>query len=127
MGTEKSVQSGRGRVKLTRATGVSGSGAVVHFKVAGVRPGANGSLVVQSLVLYYKGSPTPVVVPGVADFTDAAEAFPEGFLKLNAKVAAVLVDQYCSTASNGHNTTSIAGSSICQTSRFQAKRAAPKT
>ena len=68
---ERALELGRARVKFSRATGVTGSGAVAALTLRGLKPGS-GSLLVESLVLVHSGgserpaSPAPgrlVVAP----------------------------------------------------------------
>ena len=61
VGAERALEPGRARVKFSRATGVTGSGAVAALTLRGLKPGS-GSLVVESLSLVHaSGSerPTP--------------------------------------------------------------------
>ena len=52
---DKQTESGRARARFTRATGVSGSGAVAAITVRGLKPGS-GSLVVESLAVGRAGA-----------------------------------------------------------------------
>jgi hypothetical protein len=52
---ERALEPGRARVTFSRATGVTGSGAVAAFTLRGLKPGS-GSLVVESLSLAHGGS-----------------------------------------------------------------------
>jgi general secretion pathway protein D len=51
---ERALEVGRARVKFSRATGVTGSGAVAALTLRGLKPGS-GSLVVESLALVHAG------------------------------------------------------------------------
>jgi general secretion pathway protein D len=51
---ERELEPGRARVKFSRATGVTGSGAVAALTLRGLKPGS-GSLVVESLSLVHGG------------------------------------------------------------------------
>jgi hypothetical protein len=51
---ERALELGRARVKFSRATGVTGSGAVAALTLRGLKPGS-GSLLVESLVLVHSG------------------------------------------------------------------------
>ena len=51
---ERAIEVGRARVKFSRATGVTGSGAIVALTLRGLKPGS-GSLVVESLSLVHAG------------------------------------------------------------------------
>ena len=51
---ERAIEVGRARVKFSRATGVTGSGAVAALTLRGLKPGS-GSLLVESLVLVHSG------------------------------------------------------------------------
>jgi hypothetical protein len=51
---ERALEAGRARVKFSRASGVTGSGAVAALTLRGVKPGS-GSLLVESLSLVHGG------------------------------------------------------------------------
>jgi general secretion pathway protein D len=58
---ERALETGRARVKFSRATGVTGSGAVAALTLRGLKPGS-GTLVVESLALVHASGterPTP--------------------------------------------------------------------
>jgi hypothetical protein len=56
---ERALEQGRARVKFSRASGVTGSGAVAALTLRGLKPGS-GSLVVESLSLVHgSGSERP--------------------------------------------------------------------
>jgi hypothetical protein len=52
---ERALENGRARVRFARATGATGSGAVVAVTLKGLRAGA-GSIVVESLTVGQGGS-----------------------------------------------------------------------
>jgi hypothetical protein len=54
--TERALEPGRAHVKFSRATGVTGSGAVAALTLRGLKPGS-GSLVVESLALVHASGP----------------------------------------------------------------------
>jgi hypothetical protein len=54
IGSERAFEAGRARVKLTRPTGASGSGAVLTLIVRGARAGS-ASLAIESLVVQTPG------------------------------------------------------------------------
>jgi general secretion pathway protein D len=60
---ERALEPGRARVKFSRATGVTGSGAVAALTLRGLKPGS-GSLVVESLALVHgSGAERPAPPP----------------------------------------------------------------
>jgi general secretion pathway protein D len=59
---ERALESGRARVRFTRATAVTGSGAVATLTLRGLKPGS-GSLVVESLALVQPTGSTPLAPP----------------------------------------------------------------
>jgi len=54
VGAERALEPGRARVKFSRASGVTGSGAVAALTLRGLTPGS-GTLVVESLSLVHSG------------------------------------------------------------------------
>ena len=59
---ERALESGRARVRFTRATAVTGSGAVAALTLRGLKPGS-GVLVVESLALIQPSGSTPMAPP----------------------------------------------------------------
>jgi general secretion pathway protein D len=59
---ERALESGRARVRFTRATAVTGSGAVAALTLRGLKPGS-GALVVESLTLVQPSGSTPLTPP----------------------------------------------------------------
>jgi general secretion pathway protein D len=59
---ERGIESGRARVRFSRATGVTGSGAVAAITLRGLKAGS-GSIVVESLALVRTGGTTPLAPP----------------------------------------------------------------
>jgi hypothetical protein len=59
---ERALESGRARVRFTRATAVTGSGAVAALTLRGLKPGS-GSLVVESLALIQPAGAMPLAPP----------------------------------------------------------------
>jgi general secretion pathway protein D len=59
---ERGIESGRARVKFSRATPVTGSGAVAAVTLRGLKAGS-GSFVVESLSLVQAGGTTPLAPP----------------------------------------------------------------
>ena len=59
---ERALESGRARVRFTRATAVTGSGAVAALTLRGLKPGS-GALVVESLALVQPSGSTPIAPP----------------------------------------------------------------
>jgi general secretion pathway protein D len=54
VGAERALEVGRARVKFSRASGVTGSGAIAALTLRGLKPGS-GALVVESLSLVHAG------------------------------------------------------------------------
>jgi len=61
VGTERAFEAGRARVKLTKATPTSGSGAVLSLRLRGVAPGTT-TFTVESLSVSAAGVEKPVSV-----------------------------------------------------------------
>jgi general secretion pathway protein D len=59
---ERGMESGRARVRFSRASGVTGSGAVAAITLRGLKAGS-GSIVVESLALVQSGGTTPLAPP----------------------------------------------------------------
>jgi len=59
---ERALEPGRARVRFSRATGVTGSGAVAAFTFRGLKAGS-GSLVVEQAALVHAGGSTPLLAP----------------------------------------------------------------
>jgi len=51
---ERAIETGQARVKFTRASAVTGSGAVATLTLRGLKPGSGG-LSVESLILLHAG------------------------------------------------------------------------
>jgi general secretion pathway protein D len=58
----RTLESGRARVRFTRSTGTSGSGAVAALTVRGLRPGS-GSLTLESVEVGKPGATVPLAPP----------------------------------------------------------------
>ena len=58
----RTLESGRARVRFTRSTGTSGSGAVAALTVRGRRPGS-GSLTLESVEVGKPGATVPLAPP----------------------------------------------------------------
>jgi hypothetical protein len=59
---ERGIESGRARVRFSRASGVTGSGAVAAITLRGLKAGS-GSIVVESLALVQTSGTTPLAPP----------------------------------------------------------------
>lgn len=62
---ERAIETGRARVKFTRSTGTTGSGAVAALTLRGLRPGS-GSLMIESLSVVHAGGSEQPAIPAPA-------------------------------------------------------------
>jgi hypothetical protein len=58
----RTLEAGRARVRFTRSTGASGSGAVAALTVRGLRAGS-GALALESVAVGKAGATTPLTPP----------------------------------------------------------------
>jgi hypothetical protein len=58
----RTLESGRARIRFTRSTGTSGSGAVAALTVRGLRPGS-GTLTLESVEVGKPGTTVPLAAP----------------------------------------------------------------